>query len=42
MKYKRIVVSQYGGPDVLQLIEDELPEPEFGEVRVKILAAGVA
>ncbi len=42
MKYKRIVVSRYGGPEVLQVIEDELPEPQPNEVRVKVLAAGVA
>jgi len=42
MKYKRIVVSHYGGPEVLQVIEDDLPEPKQGEVRVKILTAGVA
>lgn len=42
MKYKRIVISRYGGPEVLQVVEDELPEPQPGEARVKILAAGVA
>lgn len=42
MTYKRIVVSHYGGTEVLQVIEDKLPEPQPGEVRVKILTAGVA
>lgn len=42
MKYKRVVISHYGGPEVLQVVEDELPEPRTGEVRVRILAAGVA
>ncbi len=42
MKYKRVIISRYGGPEVLQVIEDELPEPQPGEVRVKVLAAGVA
>lgn len=42
MKYKRIIVTHYGGPDVLQVVEDECPEPRQGEVRVKILAAGVS
>ncbi|MDZ4769242.1 MAG: medium chain dehydrogenase/reductase family protein [Chloroflexota bacterium] len=42
MKYKRIVVSRYGGTEVLQVIEDELPQPQPDEVRVKILTAGVA
>jgi len=35
-------VTQYGGPDVLQVIEEEAPEPQPGEVRVRVLAAGVA
>ena len=42
MKYKHILAMQAGGPQVLQLREEELPEPKAGEVRVKILAAGVA
>ena len=42
MKYKRVVITRLGGPEVLQVVEDELPEPQFGEVRVKILTAGVA
>ena len=42
MKHERIVVSRYGGADVLELVEEELPEPRAGEVRVKVHAAGVA
>lgn len=42
MKHTRIIVSHYGGPDELQVIEEECPEPKRGEVRVKVLAAGVA
>ncbi len=42
MKRTRIVVTHYGGPDALQVIEDECPEPRRGEVRVKVQAAGVA
>ncbi len=41
-KYRRVVVSQYGGPEVLEVVEDTLPEPRPGEVRVRILAAGVS
>jgi len=41
MRYKRIVVTQYGGPDVLTTTEEEIPAPKAGEVRVKVLAAGV-
>jgi len=39
MKYKRVVITRHGGPEVLQVVEDELPEPQVGQVRVKILAA---
>jgi NADPH:quinone reductase-like Zn-dependent oxidoreductase len=39
---KRIIVNCYGGPDALQMIEEECPEPKRGEVRVKVQAAGVA
>jgi NADPH:quinone reductase len=42
MKHQRIVVHEYGGADALQLIDEEVPEPKAGEVRVKVLAAGVA
>ena len=38
----RIVVTHYGGPDALQVLVEECPEPKHGEVRVKVLAAGVA
>ena len=41
MKYKSIVVTQRGGPEVLQIVENELREPGSGEARVKILAAPV-
>ena len=39
---KRVVVTRYGGLDALQLLEEERPEPARGEVRVKVLAAGVS
>jgi NADPH2:quinone reductase len=42
MKHHRVVVSRHGGPDVLQVVEEDLPEPRAGEVRVKVLAAGVS
>lgn len=38
----RIVVTHYGGPDALRVIEEECPEPKAGEVRVRVLAAGVS
>ena len=42
MKHTRIIVTQYGGPDELRVVEEERPEPKRGEVRVRVLAAGVA
>jgi NADPH:quinone reductase-like Zn-dependent oxidoreductase len=41
MKYTRIIVTRYGGPEALQVVEEECPEPKPGEVRVRVLAAGV-
>jgi len=41
VKHTRIIVTHYGGPDALQPVEEECPEPQQGEVRVKVLAAGV-
>jgi NADPH2:quinone reductase len=38
MRHARIVVSRYGGPDALQLLGEERPEPTVSEVRVKVLA----
>ena len=42
MKHTRIVVTHYGGPDALLVTEEECPEPKNGEVRVRVLAAGVS
>src|SRR5262245_4096694 len=42
VKYTRIIVTHYGGPDALQVLEEECPELKRGEVRVRVLAAGVA
>lgn len=42
MKYKRIVASKRGGPEVLQLIEETMKEPQPNEVRIKVHATGVA
>ncbi len=42
MKYQHVVVEHTGGPDVLRVVEDELPAPRTGQARVKILAADVS
>ena len=41
-RHHRVVVSRHGGPDVLRLIEEDLPQPQAGEVRVRVQAAGVS
>ncbi|HET9063295.1 MAG TPA: medium chain dehydrogenase/reductase family protein [Candidatus Binatia bacterium] len=42
MKHARIVVTHYGGPDAIEVREEECPEPRNGEARVRVLAAGVS
>jgi NADPH:quinone reductase-like Zn-dependent oxidoreductase len=40
MSYKKVILNEFGSPDVLQVItEKTLPEPAAGEVRVRVLAA---
>ena len=41
-KNHRVVVTRHGGPEVLQVVEEDIPEPQAGEVRVKVLAAGIS
>lgn len=38
----RVVVTRHGGPEVLQVLEENIPEPQAGESRVKVLAAGIS
>lgn len=42
MRHIRVIVTHYGGSDALRVIEEECPEPRSGEVRVRVLGAGVA
>ena len=41
MKYKSVVVTKRGGPQVLQVVENDLREPVAGELRIKVLATAV-
>lgn len=41
MHHKRVVVTRYGGPEVITIIEEDVPTPKRDQVRVKVLAAGV-
>jgi NADPH:quinone reductase-like Zn-dependent oxidoreductase len=42
VKHQRIIVNHYGGPEQLSLIEEDCPQPRRGEVRLRVLAAGVS
>ncbi len=40
MSYKKVILNEFGGPEVLQVVEENtLPEPGADEVRVKVQAA---
>lgn len=38
---KAIAINEFGGPDKLQLMDLPVPEPQTGEILIKIKAAGV-
>ena len=41
MPWQHLRISRFGGPEVLQLVEESaIPEPGPGEVRIRVLAAG--
>jgi len=41
MPWQHLRISRFGGPEVLQVMEEStIPEPGPGEVRIKVLAAG--
>ncbi len=40
MDYKKVILNEFGGPEVLQVVKENiLPEPAVGEARVKVQAA---
>jgi NADPH:quinone reductase-like Zn-dependent oxidoreductase len=41
MKYKSVIITRKGSPDVLKVVENDLREPAAGETRIRILATGV-
>lgn len=41
MKYKSVAATRLGGPEVLQVVENELRAPTAGEARLRVLAAAV-
>src|ERR1700687_5356139 len=41
MPWQHLRISRFGGPEVLQMVEEPtIPEPGPGEIRIKVLAAG--
>ena len=42
MKYKSVIATQKGSPEVLQIVENDLRPPAAGEVRIKVLASAVS
>jgi NADPH:quinone reductase-like Zn-dependent oxidoreductase len=41
-RQQRVLISRRGGPDVLTLVDEPMPQPGAGQVRLRVLAAGVA
>jgi NADPH:quinone reductase-like Zn-dependent oxidoreductase len=41
MKYRSVVVTRRGGPEVMRVVENELRAPSKGEVRARVTAAPV-
>jgi hypothetical protein len=42
VKNRQVLISKLGIPDVLTLVEEAVPEPETGQVRVRVLESGVS
>jgi NADPH:quinone reductase-like Zn-dependent oxidoreductase len=42
MKYRSLIVRKHGGPEVLDVVENELRLPQKGEARIRVLAASVS
>lgn len=42
MKYRSLTVRKNGGPDVLEVVENDLRPPRKGEARIRVLAASVS
>ena len=39
MSYKQVIITEFGGPDVMKVVEEAaLPEPAANEVRIKVQA----
>jgi NADPH:quinone reductase len=41
MRMRAIEITQPGGPEVLSMVERDLPDPKAGEVLIKVFASGI-
>ena len=39
---KAVILNEYGGPEVLKVVEEDIPQPQPGEVLLRMRAAGVS
>lgn len=43
MSFKRVIITKFGDPDVLKIVEEKsLPKPKSDEVRIKVLSTSAA
>ena len=42
MRNTKVIITRYGPPDVLRVVEEDLPEPKRGEVRVRVLVTSAS
>jgi NADPH:quinone reductase-like Zn-dependent oxidoreductase len=42
MKNKKAIIKEFGKPSVIQIVEENIPEPNHGEARIKIEASTVS
>ena len=38
---KAVRIHEFGGPEVLKYEDIPMPQPDLGEIRIKVIAAGV-
>lgn len=41
MKNTRVILTALGGPEVLKVVEDDVPDPGANEVRIQIITCGI-
>ena len=42
MKYQKVLIEKHGGPEVLRVVDGEVPEPSRDQVCVRVRAAGIS